>query len=342
LLLCDNENYREAARRPLVLLVLIAAQWRCGVSELERPAPASPPADPPSYPADAAPPASISPDAAVAGEVDAAPPLVAPPDNARVPQPGVMLGGVMVPKSKVIVFLHVGHSNMAGRATGPADLKPYFYDTDPHLWAYAKGGAWRPAKEPLSGAMATGAGPGMAILRAGLNHAPDAYFVSIGYGQSGTEAGDCASFRKGGLLYDIVMGPARELVGKVTFGGIFTMLGITEHHLTVAQQQGFSDCMKSMADEMRGDLGEPDLPFMVGGYELGATRADVAPSTAFAKLIIAQIQLIPGKTPRSAVIPTDGLPMEDDHHYNMLGHRLWADRGMALLVGQGWAPWAAP
>ena len=69
-----------------------------------------------------------------------------------------------VPKDKVIVFLHVGHSNMAGRATGPPDLKPYFYDTDPHLWAYAKGGAWRPAKEPLSGDVATGdaAGPGIA------------------------------------------------------------------------------------------------------------------------------------------------------------------------------------
>ena len=272
------------------------------------------------------------------------PPATPDADAAALSQPGVVLGGVQVPRSKVVVFLHIGHSNMAGRATGPAELKPYFYDVNPHLWAYARGGAWRPAKEPLSGDMDTGndAGPGMAILHAALNAAPDGYFVSIGHGQSGLAAGDCASYRKGGLLYDIVMAPARELKGTVTFGAIFTMLGITEHHLAMAQQQGFSDCMKGLAEDMRGDLGEPNLPFMVGGYELGATRPDVAPSTAFAKLIISQIQLIPGKTARADIIPTDGLPMQDDHHYNMLGYQIWANRGMGLLIGHGWAPWAAP
>ena len=45
---------------------------------------------------------------------------------------------------------------------------------------------------------------------------------------------------------------------------------------------------------------------------------------------------------RAVVIPTDGLPMQDDHHYDMQGHKIWADRGVALLVSQGWAPWAAP
>ena len=34
------------------------------------------------------------------------------------------------------------------------------------------------------------------------------------------------NFRKGALLYDFVMAPALELKGKVTFGAIFTMLGV--------------------------------------------------------------------------------------------------------------------
>jgi len=315
--------------------LLLAACNR--VTEFGPPASAPSPAPPPS---DAA--ATVAPPTAAPADGAA----VVAADSAMDPDPGagVSIEGTFAPRDRVVVFLHLGHSNMAGRATGPAALKPFFYDTDPHLWAYARGAMWRPAKEPTAGDMGTGnaAGPGMAILRTALAAAPDRFFVSIGHGQSGLEEGDCLSYRKNGLLYETVMGPARELKGRVTFGGLFTMLGITEHHLSADQQRGFSDCMKGLADDVRGDLGEPDLPFMVGDYELGATRADVAPSTDFAKLIIAQIKLIPGKTARSAVIPTDGLPMEDNHHYNMAGHKLWAERGMKLLVDHGWAPWAAP
>jgi hypothetical protein len=266
----------------------------------------------------------------------------ATPEVETGPAIGVTIAGTFLPRRQVVVFLHLGHSNMAGRATGPAALKPYFYDTDPHLWVYARGGAWRPAREPTAGDAKIGdtAGPGMAILRTALAVAPDKFFVSIGHGQSGLVGGDCLSYRKGGLLYETVMGPARELAGRVTFGGLFTMLGITEHHGTVDQQHGFSDCMAGLAQDIRTDLGEPDLPLIVGDYELGATRSDVAPGTDFAKLIIAQIKLIPGKTSRAAIIPTDGLPMQDDHHYDLTGHKLWAERGMRLLVDDGWGPWA--
>src|SRR2546421_841862 len=342
---------RPTTRLGSAIGLMVATWLGCGVNEIARAPAIAPPADPSSHialPVDAAPPSSLPPpvsDGAVgAGPVESAAAVGTSGDAPAALGAGVVLGGVLVPRNKVVVFLHIGHSNMAGRATGPPQLRSYFYDTNPHLWAYAAGGAWHLAKEPLSGDMATGnaAGPGMAILHAALNAAPDAYFVSIGHGQSGLAEGDCASYRKGGVLYDIVMGPARELKGVVTFGGIFTMLGITEHHLAVAQQQGFSDCMKGLADDMRGDLGEPDVPFIVGGYELGATRPDVAPSTAFAKLIIAQIELIPGKTTHAAIIPTDGLPMQDNHHYDMTGHKLWAERGMHLLIDHGWAPWAGP
>jgi hypothetical protein len=279
--------------------------------------------------------AAVRMDAGQAGPADAAP--------AAMGGPGVMIAGQFVPRAKAIVFLHIGHSNMAGRATGPADLKPYFYDTDPHLVTYAKGGAFRPAREPTApdNEMGQAAGPGMAILRAAQAVAPpDAYFISIGHGHSGSFGGNCAAFRKGGLLYDLVMGPAREVKGRVTFAAIMTMFGQSEHNVPPAQQKMFLSCLQGVAADMRGDLGEPALPYIVGGYEMGISRSDIAPNSAFAVPIIAQLQMVPGQVTTSALIATDGFPMEDDHHFNMAGHKMWAAAGIKLLVDHEWAPWA--
>ena len=102
----------------------------------------------------------------------------------------------------------------------------------------------------------------------------------------------------------------------------------------------FSDCLDGIARDMRADLGAPELPFLVGDYEAGISRSDIHPTSPFGQLIIAQIQMVPGKTPRSAVIPTDGLPMQDTHHFDMAGHKGWAERAVQILIDRGWAPWA--
>ena len=270
----------------------------------------------------------------------------AKPDAAKAPPgggPGVTIANQFVPRAKAIVFLHIGHSNMAGRATGPADLKPFFYDTDPRLVTYARGGVWKLAKEPTApdNELGQAAGPGMALLRTAQAVAPaDAFLISIGHGHSGSFGGNCDAFRKGSLLYDIVMAPAMELKGRVTFAGIFTMFGQSEHNTPPAQQKMFLSCLEGVAADMRADLGEPALPYIVGGYEMGISRADIAPTSAFARPIIAQLQMVPDRVTTSALIATDGFPMEDDHHFNLAGHKQWAAAGIKLLVDHQWAPWA--
>jgi hypothetical protein len=255
---------------------------------------------------------------------------------------GITVGGKLVPRDKAIVLLHIGHSNMAGRATRPAMLRPFFYDPDPRLWVHAPGG-FAPAREPTAPDDQDGqaAGPGMALLRTALAAAaPDTVFVSIGHGHSGTYGGVCTAFRRGGLLYDLTMKPARELAGRVTFGGIFVMLGQSEHRVTPEQQRMFAACLEGIAADMRADLGEPKLPFLVGDYEAGISRADIAPGGPFGQLMIAQIGMVPGATPFAAVVPTDGLQMQDDHHFDMAGHKGWAERAVQILIDRGWAPWA--
>ena len=270
----------------------------------------------------------------------------APVDAAATPVvpggPGVTINGKFVPREKAVVFLHIGHSNMAGRATTPADLKPFFYDVDPQLWSYGKGGTWRAAREPLAPDDSTGnaAGPGMALLRTALSKAaPDTHFISIGHGHSGSFGGTCAGFRKNALLYDIVMGPARELKGRVTFGGIFTMLGQSEYRFPPNVQMMLADCLAAIASEMRADLEDPEIPFIVGDYEAGISRADIAPTSRNGQTITAQLRMAPDKISRAAVVPTEGLPMQDTHHFNMAGHKGWAERAIDILLTRTWARW---
>jgi hypothetical protein len=257
----------------------------------------------------------------------------------------VSINGMAVPREKAIVILHIGHSNMAGRALDPPDQKPYFYDLNPHLWKYEKGGKWTPAAEPLCPDGGTpghpqGAGPGMALLHAALAAAPDAYIISIGRGQSLDFNTSCFSFLKGGLQHDFVMGPALELKGKVTFAGLFTMLGYDGRTDAKARPPGYLECMKQLAADFRSELGEPDLPFIPGDYERNATGT-WSPKLPGAVSVIGQLAMIPGAVPHSFLIPSDGIPMQDDHHYNMLGHRMWADRAFMGMAAGNMLPWAS-
>jgi hypothetical protein len=254
----------------------------------------------------------------------------------------VFVRGELVPPEKVVVFLHIGHSNMAGRTTTPVALRPFNYETHPQLWAVNPAGVWRPAREPLSGDFLTQgrSGPGMSILRTALDMAPAATIVSIGHGHDGSQGGRCSSFRRGGLLYDIVMAPAKQLAGKVTFGGILSMLVLMEAFVDKTQLHTSHLCYEGLAADMREDLGDPDIPFLMSDWEMGATGI-FRPTSPDAVVAREQLRVAQRNIPRSAIIPTDGLPMSDNHHFNLQGYKMWAERAFAIVREAGWAPWVA-
>jgi hypothetical protein len=108
-----------------------------------------------------------------------------------------------------------------------------------------------------------------------------------------------------------------------------------------AQSPGFINCLKGLAEDFRGDLGLPELPFVQSDYERGATGT-WSPSCCGAPQVIAQLAQVPTMIPNAVLIPTDGIPMQDNHHYNMAGHQLWAERAFAALTMNHLVPWAAP
>jgi hypothetical protein len=62
------------------------------------------------------------------------------------------------PRDRAVVFIHIGHSDMAGRADGPANLRPFFTDVNPQLGTYAQG-AHSPARDRPPATRAASARP---------------------------------------------------------------------------------------------------------------------------------------------------------------------------------------
>src|SRR5262249_50103298 len=112
----------------------------------------------------------------------------------------------------------------------------------------------------------------------------------------------------------------------------------------------FGQCFQGLVNDMRTDLGMPNLPFIIGDWEAGA-QGKFLPSLPESQMIITQLHAAVPMVQPAVLIPTDGLPIQNPdpasgtdgvHHYNFAGHKGWGERGIMLLKTAGWAPWATP
>jgi hypothetical protein len=262
----------------------------------------------------------------------------------------INIGGAVVPKENAIAFVHFGHSNMAGRGVDPQALRPYFFGMpDMHAVMY-KGGAFPPAVEPTTAGdsgntlngMVSG-GLGTTLVKQAAAMAPGKYFISLGFGAGKAY---CSQFLPPSGYYNSVIGGAKALKGKVTFGAIVILLGITERHGTQADIDGYPQCINKLVTAVRTDLGEPNLPMLINDYEMGTT-GPLAPTSAFAQAIIPKIHMVTGVVSNSAMIPTDNpiIPIQPDnstndwHHFNLAGHQEYAKRVLDTMKTKGWFPW---
>jgi hypothetical protein len=249
----------------------------------------------------------------------------------------INLGGVEVPKEKAIAFIHIGHSNMAGRATRPSASRPYhFQETHPHAYMYHPGSAPELAIEPKTAGDSDAGGPGTALVKEAAALAPEYYFISLGFGKSSAY---CSQFLPAGLYYDDLIAGPKAIKGRVTFGGIFIYLGITERHGSEADRTGFAGCINTLVSAIRNDVGEPNLPLLHTDYEVGSTGEFVVGGEVY-NAIYPQIQKVPTTVASSALVSAQDVPMQDNHHFNLDGHRLWVQRALMIMQQKGWFPWA--
>jgi hypothetical protein len=249
----------------------------------------------------------------------------------------IPLGGVEVPKERAIAFIHIGHSNMAGRARSPNSSRPFhFEETHPRAWLYHPGSPPELALEPNTAGDTQNAGPGTALVKeAAMMAGPDYYFISLGFGYPSAY---CTQFLPSGLYYEQLIDGPLAIKDRVTFGGIFIYLGITERHGTEADRTGFPNCINELVTNIRNDVGVPDLPLLINDYEVEST-GEFRVGGEVANAIIPQIAKIPTTVLNSALVSAEGLGMQDNHHFNLDGHRVWVQRALATMQEKGWFPW---
>lgn len=267
---------------------------------------------------------------------------------------GLLLGGVEVPKEKMMVYLLIGHSNMAGIDTRNADGV-----AAANTWSYTwfKDKKWIPAKETpgnsVNGFSGRGEGGlGMPFLKTMIKAFPDYHFgvvstatvsctlkgVNTGNNNSGFEA-DSNRYWKGAKLYNEIVTAAKEVQKDVTLAGVICMLGSVDATRTSEETcRSYSDDAKQMVTDLRADLGAPNLPFLMAEYEAGAT-GKFALTMPWPAIVDAQIKLIPSKLSLSATINSVGVQMADDHHYTFLvGHQELAKRVVDMIKTKNWMP----
>jgi hypothetical protein len=250
----------------------------------------------------------------------------------------VTLGTTNVPKERAIAFIHLGHSNMAGVSNVPTASRPYHLEeTNPRAYEYHAGTPPELALEPTARTgSGRGAGPGVALLKEALAVAgPDYYFISLGYG---VNSAYCSQFLPGGLYYEDLMAAPLAIKDRVTFGAIFIYLGITERHGTEMDRTGFPNCINSLVTAIRNDVGAPNLPLLLNDYEVESTGEFVVGGEV-ANTIMPQIAKVPTTVANSALVSCDDIPMQDDHHFDLDGQRMWAQRAIMTMQQKGWFPW---
>ena len=148
-------------------------------------------------------------------------------------------------------------------------------------------------------------------------------------------------YLKGGLYYSTFMNLAMQLKGKVDLRRHVRHDGHHRPpHADVREQGGFADRMNQIVADMRADLGEPNLPVLHTDYEVTST-GDLSVDTAFARRIRPLMLSLPERVANLAIIPCDDIPLEDDHHFTLAGHKLWAERGVEIMRTRGWLPFGA-
>jgi hypothetical protein len=312
-------------------------------------APADPAAPGVSAPASVDNPSEAPPEGAVVEETPAALPLApgagveptsAPPAAPTLSGVTIDLGGVEVPKERAIAFIHIGHSNMAGRASRPNSSRDFhFEETHPRAWLYHPGSPPELALEPNTAGDTQNAGPGTALVKeAAMLAAPDYYFISLGFGYPSAY---CTQFLPSGLYYDQLIAGALAIKDRVTFGGIIIFLGITERHGTEADRTGFPNCINELTTAIRNDVGVPDLPMLINDYEVEGT-GEFRVGGEVANAIMPQLARIPSTVTNSALVSSEGLGMQDNHHFNLDGHRVWVQRALETMQEKSWFPWTQP
>jgi hypothetical protein len=207
-------------------------------------------------------------------------------------------------KEKLHIYLLMGQSNMAGRGIiesqdRAANSRVFLFTTSNH---------WELAVEPLHGSgPRAGIGPGLVFGK--LVAAQDTN-ANIGLIPCAVGASLLQRWERSGDLYSNAVARARIASRDGTLKGILWHQG-EQDSILKTDANSYRGRLIKMIGDIRSDLGEPNLPFVVGQIgEFLYTRKKQ--QTPFAKTVNDALNSVPRETQYTACVPSAGLTHNGD------------------------------
>jgi len=244
----------------------------------------------------------------------------------------VLPNGLPVHAKRMVVYLFIGHSNMALPFADPQDTL-----INDHTFIYHIPGF--ETIRPLGTEIQTdqwienfaSGGPVAHFLRQIAAGFPDYYFGVVQNARSAASVAE--EYHSQGELTQQMLEIVDSLKGHVTFGGIVCMLGIMEAVLgprgVLDSIEDFAPELKKTIDTLRSVTASPMLPLYIGELEKGGGGLELWP---YALQIDAQIKQLVQNDQNATLISSEAMNYIDPNHYDLPSMQLWADRLAALVI----------
>jgi Carbohydrate esterase, sialic acid-specific acetylesterase/Neutral/alkaline non-lysosomal ceramidase, N-terminal len=232
-------------------------------------------------------------------------------------------------KEKLHIYLLLGQSNMVGRGA----IEGQDRAAHARVLLFTPSNHWELAVEPLHGSgPRAGIGPGLVF---GKIVAAKNTNANIGLVPCAVGATLLKRWEKGGDLYSNAVARARAAMCDGTLKGIVWHQGEQDSILEV-DANSYHERLIKMIGDIRSDLGEPNLPFVVGQIgEFLYTRKKQ--QTPFAKTVNDALARIPQDVPSTACVHSTGLThVGDEVHFDGKSQRELGKRyAIEMLKLQG-------
>jgi hypothetical protein len=215
-------------------------------------------------------------------------------------------------KENFHLYLLMGQSNMAGRDRTGMDSQ----QENPRILSLNPEGQWIVAKDPLhpkAGKIEPGVGPGMSFATEMLKSETDPK-VTIGLIPCAVGGTPLKRWVKGGDLYEQAITRAKPASKDGVIMGVLWHQGETDSEKQ-ANADSYGTRLTGMITDLRKDLGQPELPIVVG--QLGEFLALTPEKFPYASTVEAAIKKIPDTVPHTGFADSAGLGHKGDKlHFN--------------------------
>ncbi|WP_321476368.1 sialate O-acetylesterase [uncultured Paludibaculum sp.] len=216
------------------------------------------------------------------------------------------------------LFLLAGQSNMAGRGVVEAeDQVPV-----PGVLALSKEMEWKPAVDPIHYDKPIAAvGLGRSFARTLLNFGPQQRIGLVPAAMGGSSLDE---WKPGGTLFTQAVRRAKAAAPAGVFCGILWHQGEADSSKEELARS-YTARWVPMMNALRGELGAPELPVVVG--QLGEFLRTTPDASPFSGLVNEQLAQLPLRARKVAFVSSAGLKDKGDSvHFNTPGLREFGRR----------------